>query len=214
MFFDKKQKAVEAQIECYLVRVDICVQCFHRCMESALSGADAEVIAKQAHETQLAESQADDMRREIALMMYGKALFPESRGDILGLLEALDKVPNRAEAVALQLQRQRMMIPPEFRTEFGVLLERVVACVAELLRAVRTLFTDYHRAMHLSDRVDDLESRVDETEFSLIEKVFLSERDLAEKILLRDLIQSIGGMADRAENTADRVRIIAVKRTI
>jgi len=214
MFFNKSQKAVEAQIDQYLDRVDSCVQCFDRCMQSALSGADASVIAEQAHETHLAESQADDSRREVALMMYGKALFPESRGDILGLLEALDKVPNRAEGVVLQLQQQCMTIPDQFRKEFGILIERVRACMAELLRAVRSLFTDYHRAMHLSDRVDDLESRVDETEFALIERVFRSELELSEKILLRDLIHSIGDMADRAENTADRVRIIAVKRTI
>ena len=46
------------------------------------------------------------MRREIEVMMYSKALFPESRGDILTLLETIDRVPNQAEAVVRMLLNQ------------------------------------------------------------------------------------------------------------
>ena len=42
--------------------------------------------------------------------MYSKALFPESRGDILGLLEAMDKVPNQAEKALLVMLTQYIVL--------------------------------------------------------------------------------------------------------
>ncbi|MEK0368345.1 MAG: DUF47 family protein, partial [Nitrosopumilus sp.] len=45
-------------------------------------------------------------RREIEISLYEKALIPESRGDILGLLEAVDRIPNKAESVAFQMQTE------------------------------------------------------------------------------------------------------------
>lgn len=39
------------------------------------------------------ESKADDIREEIEALMLGKALIPESRRDIIGLLESINDIP-------------------------------------------------------------------------------------------------------------------------
>ena len=94
------------------------------------------------------------------------------------------------------------------------LVRQVRSCSAELTRSVAVLFEDYNSAALLADRVGGLESRADDLEFELIDKIFSSRRETAEKILLRDMTQAIGSIADRAENAADRVRIVAIKRKI
>ena len=52
----------------------------------------------------------------------------------------------------------------------------------------------------------------DDIERKLIKSVFDSPADKAEMILLKGLIRQIGSIADRAENAADRLTIIAIKR--
>ena len=214
MFFNRKQKTLESLISRYLDRVRTCLDCLDTCVEATLDVQPFEAIAGSAQATHQAESLADDTRREICILLYGKSLFPESRGDILGLLEATDKLANAAESVALRIHHERLRIPAELHHDFRELVRRANACAAELLNAVRALFQDYNAAVHLADRVNDLESRVDEMEFALIEKIFASGLSTGEKILLRDLISKVSAIADRAENAGDRVRITAIKRKV
>jgi predicted phosphate transport protein (TIGR00153 family) len=214
VIFGGKQRAVETLISRYLTCVDRCVDAFVSCIESSLAGESFDALVQRVDDTHQAESQADDVRQEIVVLLYGKALFPESRGDILGLLEAVDKIPNRAESVVRQMRHQRFNIPFELAQDFRALVGQVQSCSSGLTKAVAALFEDYNSAALLADRIGELESRSDDLEFELIDKIFISRHETAEKILLRDMVQAIGGIADRAENAADRVRIIAIKRKI
>ena len=109
MVFGGKQRAVEALVATYVERARECVQRFVEGMDLWLTRGEAmSNTLSRAHE---AESQADDVRRELCLLPYGKALFPESRGDILGLVEAVDKVPNRAEAIIRRLKSEHICAP-------------------------------------------------------------------------------------------------------
>lgn len=211
MIFSGKQQAVEALIASYIERAQECVRLFINGMDSWLEEtAPMSDALDRVHE---AESQADDVRRELCLLLYGKALFPESRGDILGLIEAVDKVPNRAEAIIRRIKSEHISPPPrELAEGFCTLAERVRECTAVMFEGVRVLFKDHHSAVELSDRVDDLESQADLMEMDLVERVFVSDLDCYAKILYRDVIMDIGGLADRAEDASDRLRIIAVKR--
>jgi predicted phosphate transport protein (TIGR00153 family) len=190
------------------------VEAFISCIESSLAGQAFQDSIAKVERTQHAESRADDIRREIVLLLYGKALFPESRGDILGLIEAVDKIPNQAESVARQIRHQQFQMPADLGNELLALGKLVRACALEVVKAARTLFSDYHSAAFLSDRVGELESEADDLEFALIDKIFSSSRETADKILLRDMVKAIGDIADRAEAVSDRIRLIAVKRKI
>ena len=212
--FGRKQKIVEKLLLEYFERVESCLTSFSECVGAAIKQEPAAIIEEHSAKIHQAESMADNTRREIEMLMYGKSLFPESRGDILGLLEAADSVPNAAESVCRRLIYQKLVIPPELGTDIRRLVDESVNCGMEMLRAFRILFEDYNSALHVADRVNDLESRADEAEYTLLEKIFQSDRDLAEKILFRDFISRIGDMADRAENASDRIRIVAAKRRI
>jgi len=214
VFFSRKQKAVETLIARYLECVEECLACLAACLECALSGAPYDQVVEKAKATHRAESRADDTRREAAILLYGKALFPESRSDLLRMLEGVDRVANAADSVARRIRFERTAGPADLRNDYQELLLRVEACAREMVKAVRMLFENYNAAVHISDRVGDLESRADEAEFRIIERVFASDLETGHKILLRDLAVKIGDIADRAENAADHVRITAIKRTV
>jgi predicted phosphate transport protein (TIGR00153 family) len=160
------------------------------------------------------ESQADDIRREIEVMMYSKALFPESRGDILGLLETIDKIPNQAESVVHMLLTHHIVIPPAFRPSILQLVGICVRCAAALLDGAGKLFVDFTNATVAVGQVDELESEADHLEADLTEQIFSSDIDSIQKILLRDIVKNISSVCDRAENAGDRIRLIAAKRRV
>lgn len=212
MFFWKKERQVEVAIESYLQETERCLMGFTEAFEGyfdeGLGGRFEELVEK----THRFEGAADDQRRELETAMYGKALIPESRGDILGLLESLDLVPNKCESVLYQVSTQRMVVPEEFVEDLKNLIRVNVESGQVLCCTVRDLFSHANAVATGAGYVSEIEGRSDIIERTLIKAVFDSNLDTAEKILLKELVLEIGSISDRAENAADRLRIIAAKR--
>ncbi|HAA86030.1 MAG TPA: hypothetical protein DCE14_06785 [Kosmotogaceae bacterium] len=59
-----------------------------------------------------------------------------------------------------------------------------------------------------------MEHSADDDERSLIRKVFDMELSLAEKQQLRELILTIGSLADISEDCSDRIEIVILKRRV
>ncbi|MBN2129684.1 MAG: DUF47 family protein [Sedimentisphaerales bacterium] len=214
MLFVNRQKNVEEQLEKYREKVHECIRGMKRAMQTYCETNDADQLRTDYFAVHRQESQADDIRRQIEYMMYSKTIFPESRGDILGLLEAVDRVPNRAEQVIQMMMTHHLRVPAAYAEAYIHIAGLVVRCTESLLVAMTYLFTDFVEATSAVGRVDELESQSDNAEMSLIGRVFDSDLDPVQKILLRDLVVALGSVCDRAENASDRIRIIVAKRKV
>ncbi len=215
MFFVNKQKKVEEQLSLYRQSVSECYQGFLEAVMEYFRSNDRVQLAENYQKIHKLESRADDIRREISVMMYSKSIFPESRGDILGLLEAMDKVPNQTESTLEMILTHYIEIPKELQSMVGELLRISGLCVKALMEAAEKLFSDFVSANIAIGKVDQLESDADIIEMELIEKIFGSEKfGDVQKLLLRDVVVNIAGITDKAENAGDCIRIIAAKRMI
>ncbi len=212
MFFWKKERQVEQSIEGYLTETESCLGAFAKAFEVYFEQGLGDPFEQLVNETHRFERNADDRRRELEAAMYDKALIPESRGDILGMLEALDLVPNKCESVLYQIWTQSMVIPQAYTEQFQSLVAANVQSYKALCQTVRDLFRHAKRVTQGAEAVTDSETQSDELERSLIKTIFDSHLDKADKILLKELVLEIGAISDRAENAADRLRNIAVKR--
>ena len=96
MLFLSKQKKIETQLAQYRQKVSLCVTGFHDAIQRYCQSSDRDQLERDFLKVHKDESLADDIRREIEVLMYSKSIFPESRGDIFSLLEALDKADDRA----------------------------------------------------------------------------------------------------------------------
>ncbi|MCK5343830.1 MAG: DUF47 family protein, partial [Candidatus Heimdallarchaeota archaeon] len=63
------------------------------------------------------EGRADRLRRAIEQQLYTETLIPESRGDVLALLETTDNVINQAKETLLEFSVEIPTIPEEFHEE-------------------------------------------------------------------------------------------------
>ena len=84
-----RQQQVEARLAEYSREVLASARIFREAFAAACEGGPRERLREIFGRLHQAESDADDIRRSTETQMYTEALFPESRGDILGLLPPL-----------------------------------------------------------------------------------------------------------------------------
>lgn len=158
------------------------------------------------------ESECDRVRRQVERDLFAKALLPESREDVMGLLEHLDLVTNQLEDVLRQIILQRIELPTDFQDAYAELGERCYAAATVLLEQAEAALANDPRTRELGDAVKACESRVDECEQGLVSALFASDLELARKLHYRDLVTMTAASSDLAEDAANLLTVFALKR--
>lgn len=213
-FFLRKQRLIENHVFDYLEQWGKCLEDFKSAMDVYLTEGLGEKFDYYVEHTHKMESRADDLRKKIEWEMYSKALLPESRGDILGLLETMDKIPNKAESILYQIQLQRLRWPEELTRSLRRIVDLTCEAIQLVYEAAKALISQEGDIHQLADGIDDKESECDHAERDIIARIFAMDIDTAEKALLKELIIELGTLTDRAENVSDRLTLLSVKRRV
>ena len=159
------------------------------------------------------ESRADELRRNIQRAMYAEMLMPDTRGDILKLLESLDDIINKFEETLWYFSSEKPQIPEDLREEYKELLIPTTACVEALVLASRSFFRDVGTVSDHLHKVRFYEKEADQVIGRLKNDVFSRDLSLAEKIHLRFFAERIVWISDSAKDVADELMIYAIKRS-
>ncbi|HOL22048.1 MAG TPA: DUF47 family protein [bacterium] len=213
IFFSRKNRIYE-MVERYLNKMLETGELFKKTVEKYFETGLSREFKEMIETTHLSESMADDIRREIELEMYEKSLIPESRGDILGLLESTDEVMNKAQSVLYQIETENLEIPEELHEDFLKLIHNNISAFEVAIDGFRTLFHNLKEVREKIQEVDKRESSSDRMERELIRKIFAGSYDTGKKILLKDLVIEIGNISDMSEEVTDRLNIVAAKRMV
>ncbi len=213
-FFLRKQRLIENHVFDYLEQWGKCLEDFKSAMDVYMTEGLGEKFDYYVEHTHKMESRADDLRKKIEWEMYSKALLPESRGDILGFLETMDKIPNKAESILYQIQLQRLRLPEELTPSLRRIVDLTCEAIQLVYEAAKALISQEGNIHQLADRIDDKESECDHAERDIIARIFAMDIDTAEKALLKELIIELGTLTDRAENVSDRLTLLSVKRRV
>lgn len=212
MFLSKKKHEVETLVYEYLELVSKCIIYCDRNFSEFLerNTADDEYYEKISKLMKY-ESRSDDMRKKIEFLTYEKSLIPESRGDIMGLLETVDRVPNQAESLMLDLYRENVSLPVEFKSQFEKLFSVNIRSSKLVIDICRAYFEKPDEINALQEQIDALESESDDLETNLCRELYMSDISGFQKLTLKSFVYSIGHLSDRAENVGDRVKLLSVK---
>lgn len=213
MFIFTKRKKIMTKIEEYISFIDICFEKFEKCMNDFLNRkneSDQENMVQALHKS---ESQADDLKREIECELYQKNLIPSSRGDILGLIETIDKIPNILESICFHIYLQNINFPEEYKNDISDLVKINIDSYNKLKIAISGLFYN-NNVLNIIKEIDFKESESDKVERNLIKKVFNSNLDKSEKLLIREIIVNISDISDRVQAVADRLNLAIIKRKL
>ncbi|KUK89614.1 MAG: Uncharacterized protein XE05_1971 [Thermotogales bacterium 46_20] len=212
-FLGKKELSIIELFKEHLFLVDHTMEALYKLLNAIREGDHDTFVAAndEVHEN---ETRADDKRRELETEMYRGAFLPNFRGDLLGLVETFDKVADSAESVADQIILQKMTIPERLIEDIIALFRKTWDTFRAVRRAAEMMFEDLEQATEHVKETERLEHSADDDERALIRKVFDMELSLAEKQQLRELILTIGSLADISEDCSDRIEIVILKRRV
>ncbi len=211
--FKKEKKVAELAMH-YLGIVDDCVASARECVDAYLEG-DLERADAARIKTSTLESDADTARRDIGDTLHSGAYLPLIRGDIYSLIDALDSVPNAAEACCGFLVGQRPQIPETLKEKFRELAHATFDILSPLDKAVKRFFKPKGKIDAIREQTKAVgvqETAVDRLEWDLTTALFGDDSlDLSVKIHAKRAILQIVEMSDRAEDCAEQLELVAVK---
>lgn len=210
--FGGKENNVFKAIDEHLDAVGLTIKKLCELMETYLAGdiEKAEVLMKEVEDQ---ERVADELRREIEAMLYQGAFLPVNRGDYARLSELIDSVADAAESAAHALILAKPKIPSDLKKEILDLLNASLETYKLLEKSVKMLNTNVDGAIEYAKKTELAEEDADKIEYTLLRKVFESERITTfAKLIWNQVVTKIGDIADRAEDASDQVLLIALKR--
>lgn len=208
-----KTKALESQVDDFLDTIAKGALVLEEGVRAFLRG-DEEEFARQIAAISDLERQADVIRKNTETVLYQYSLIPESRGDVLGLLENMDNVIDRAKLVLSQFEVQMPDIPDEFDEAFLDLTHQSMEAVQHVVTAARCFFRDVRLVNDHINKVDFHESEADHRGLRLQRRIFKSDLELARKQHLGFFVHRLESLSDLAENVAERLAIATIKRSI
>ena len=185
---------------------------FKRAVEIFLTDGRSDEFEDKRNQVNSLESSSDDLRRNIERQLYTQTLIPESRGDVLGLLENLDSVLNNFEGSLWGFSIENPNIPEVYHGDYRALTEQATAAVEALVLASRAFFRSAESVGDHMHKVMFYEKEADKVSTKLKRRIFDSDIDLARKLHMRHFVELIDNIADRSEDVADRLAIYAIKR--
>ncbi|MFB9884852.1 DUF47 domain-containing protein [Balneatrix alpica] len=203
---------IELQIDDYLRKVEDSGQLFRQAMSLYLREGVSPGFQQLLHQVEALESDSDALRRTIESELYLRTLIPDLRGDVLELMEDVDRLINLHESTLFKFQIERPDFPPHQHAALERLLDTVCACVAEVIQSVRAFFRDLRAVRDYATKVHWLEGEADKQSTELLQALFQEPLPLANKIHLRYFVERIDELANCAESISDRVAIYAIKR--
>ncbi len=209
----ERTKELTTEIDDFLDAVSEGALVFQKGVGDYLSGDVACFEERFAAINEL-ENRCDELRRGIESQLYRHSLIPESRGDVLDLLETLDDVIDTAKNTMSLFMVERPEMVPELKKEWLDLAEAAMRTSEEVVLAARAFFRDPRSVNDHLHKVHFYENEGDRIAMDLKRKIFETDLDLARKIHLRYFALNVDRVADAAEDVADRLSIYAIKRTI
>ena len=158
------------------------------------------------------ESEADSLRRDIKKIIYSEMLIPDSRGDVLGLIETSDEIFSLFKNSLWSFSNETPKIGEDLIAGYRRLTNMVVKAVDELTSGCRAFFISPHLVTSYTAKVTLYEKEADKIGAVLKTDIFSLDIELTEKIHLREFVDCIDCIADHAEDVADRLSIYAIKR--
>jgi uncharacterized protein len=213
-FLFKKEQQLESLISQYLENLSRTQEHFVKAMDTCLDEGLCGEFAFLIEQTHKFESKADEIRDEINYLMYSRALIPESREDIMSLIEQVEVIPRIFELILHLIRTQKLKIPDIIMLDVKDLIRISVESCELMIKQIDLMLKNRQGIRALMSTIDHNESHCDHIERSLMLKVFEADMDLVHKLQLKELIIAMGEVSDQADRVSKRVNILTLKRRV
>ncbi|MBK5251872.1 MAG: DUF47 family protein [Peptostreptococcaceae bacterium] len=218
MAFFTKHLEIHDQI---LEHLDKCILCHERLteyVEDIFEEGNEQKALAYVKEISAMETDADAIRRRIVIELLKGNLLPQSRREVLCLIEEIDEIANESEEIMRDIYLQAVEIDDEYLDGLMAINKETKLQLKKLRIAVDKIFSDIwseNKNLHeLCFEIDAHESAVDIIEQSIIKDLYRSGLSLAEKNQLRYFVTKFADISDLAEDISDLLEKIIVIRKV
>lgn len=210
----KRYLGIEKDIDDFLDQVSRSGLLFKSAIDSYLKG-NMDDFERKKEEMIEVEHRGDTLRRSLETQLYTKTLIPESRGDVLELLENMDTLLDHFKGAMWRFDIEHPEICAEFHDAFIELASCGVEAVEATVLSCRAFFKNIDTVADHMHKVIYWETESDKVSTNLQRTIFRREDlRLSHKRHLRDFARYLEKIADEAEDVVDRLSIYVIKRSI
>jgi len=200
-------------------KVKECSWAFQQAVECYAS-ARCDTFEEHRQEVSRFENEADVIKRRIRGHLPKGVMMPVEKFQVFRYLREQDSVLDSVKAATNWLSfRPDAGIPAYAEKDFFLLIDAVIEPIEELtvmLSEARIYFKSFsekqrRKVKEIIANLRQMEHEADKREYSLIKNIFKYEKDPITVMHLVRLAQTIGNIADHAENTADMMRAMLAK---
>lgn len=162
------------------------------------------------------ESEGDVLRREIENALYTQTALVRSRGDIMRLFEKTRSITDLLNDSLFQFEIETPFIPSELNPEFMKLTEFSTLAVESVVPAAKAYFKAPETVQDKINRAYFYEKEAVKYSQTIKRTVFhnMPSLKLSEKFHLRYFALHIENLSKAAENVADQLAVMAIRRTM
>jgi uncharacterized protein len=210
-----KTRFIESQIDEFLDKISEGGIYFELGITSYIERDEyTEACAQKLQQLIDTKHRSRELRRAIATELYTEMLIPDARSDVLSLLQNLYNLIDLCEDNFQDLAIAQPKFPQPTKQDFKELTMMVVAAMETTIMAARNYFRNPRAVRDFLHQVSVYETEADAIGLRLKQEIFRSELSLEGKIILRDSINFIDEIADKAEDVCDSLSIYAMKRAL
>jgi len=213
--FQSKTSKTEEEIEVYLDIVSKATMIFYEGVKDYLFNK-LDSLEERCQEISNEEKEADLKLEAIKYNLYVYMLIPDSRSDVLELLNDLDDIVDTTKQVLLQMSIEKPQIPTEIVDDFKIMTKTSLKAVDELIKATRAYFKEIKLVGNYVNKVSFYEKEADKLEAEAKRQIFNSGivTDLSHKIHLRYFVDKCALLSDKSEEIAKNLMVYTSKREI
>jgi predicted phosphate transport protein (TIGR00153 family) len=210
--FTRTTKNIIIKIDEFIDDIDIGLLVFKEAMKSYLD-KDLETFERQFQKLNELENSADRLQREIENEMIIHSVLPQSRDEVVALIDMLDEIIDSIQNLLRDIDIERPVIPDEINNCFYTIVVASANAAEELVPAARAYFRSPYTVREKLLKVYYFESETDKFVAQTKKKIFreMNYLHLAEKNQLRYIINNIENISDYAQKAADKLSGMAVK---
>lgn len=162
------------------------------------------------------ESETEVLRREIENALYTQTALVRSRGDIMRLFEKTRNIMDILNDSLFQFEIETPFIPKELNPEFMKLTEFSTLAVEAVVPAAKAYFKSPETIPDKISRAYFYEKEAVKYSQTIKRTVFhnMPSLKLSEKFHLRYFALHIENLSKAAENVADQLAVMAIRRTL
>ncbi len=182
----------------------------HKTIKAFVAGNE-EKVRKYANDVIKCEAEIDELKDHIMMSLATVRSLPYMAIDQYSLINYIDEVADRAEIAARLMRTHMPPVPVELQNKFLQLSEHMIETTELLAESIEELLDDYDEAWEKARACEKARTAAVHLHYEIIEDAYKEELRGRDVNFIVKLTRRIALIADKAEETADFVRLLVIK---